>query len=127
MTTAPARDIAAERAGIDQAVAGQTIPGLFKAIVEQHANEEALTWGTGEQRQALTWTQYRERVRDAAMGLRRLGFRSGEFGLMMARNRPEHLIADLGITHAGGSAVSVYNTLAPEQIAYIANHCSATI
>lgn len=125
--TAPTRDIAAERAAIDRAVAGKTIPSLFKEIVEQHADTEALTWGLGDQRQALTWAQYRDQVREATMGLLRLGFRPGEFGLIMARNRPEHLIADLAITHAGGSSVSVYNSLAPEQIAYIANHCSGTI
>jgi long-chain acyl-CoA synthetase len=45
----------------------------------------------------------------------------------MARNAPEHVIADLGIVHAGGAAISVYNTLAPEQIEYVANHSEATV
>ena len=45
----------------------------------------------------------------------------------MARNVPEHVIADLGIVHAGGAAISVYNTLAPEQIEYVANHSEATV
>jgi long-chain acyl-CoA synthetase len=40
---------------------------------------------------------------------------------------PEHVIADLGIVHAGGAAISVYNTLAPEQIEYVANHSEATV
>src|SRR5437762_10724925 len=45
----------------------------------------------------------------------------------MARNAPEHVIADLGIVHAGGAAISVYNTLAPEQLEYVANHSEATV
>src|SRR4029077_20322354 len=40
---------------------------------------------------------------------------------------PEHVIADLGIVHAGGTAISVYNTLAPEQIEYVANHSEASV
>ena len=37
------------------------------------------------------------------------------------------MIADLGIVHAGGAAISVYNTLAPEQLEYVANHSEATV
>ena len=61
------------------------------------------------------------------LGLRSLGFGPGQFGLIMARNVPEHVIADLGIVHAGGAAISVYNTLAPEQVEYVANHSEATV
>jgi long-chain acyl-CoA synthetase len=61
------------------------------------------------------------------LALRSLGFGPGQFGLIMARNAPEHVIADLGIVHAGGAAISVYNTLAPEQLEYVANHSQATV
>ena len=121
------RDIAAERAEIDRAVAGKTVPSLFREIAQRHPDLEALKWRTAEGWQALTWSQYRALVRDATLGLRRLGFHPGEFGLIMARNRPEHLIADLAIAHAAGRSVSIYNTLAPEQIAYIAGHCEAAV
>jgi long-chain acyl-CoA synthetase len=47
--------------------------------------------------------------------------------VIMARNRPEHLIADLGIMHARGTPVSLYNTLAPEQVQYINAHCEAAV
>src|SRR5438105_742988 len=43
------------------------------------------------------------------------------------RNRPEHLIADLALLFARGVPVSLYNTLAPEQIGYIAAHCEAQV
>jgi long-chain acyl-CoA synthetase len=45
----------------------------------------------------------------------------------MASNRPEHGAADLGIIHAGGASVTLYNTLAPDQVAWIADHCGATV
>jgi long-chain acyl-CoA synthetase len=121
------RDTIAERAEIDGEVAGKTVPSLFREVAERYPDLEALKWRTAIGWQALSWAQYRERVRDATLGLRWLGFEPGEFGLIMARNRPEHLIADLAITHAAGRSVSLYNTLAPEQIAYIADHCAGSV
>ncbi len=59
------------------------------------------------------------------MGLRALGIGRGDCVAIMARNRPEHLIADMAAVHAGATPVSFYNTLAPEQIAYIGGHCEA--
>src|SRR4029453_9929583 len=50
-----------------------------------------------------------------------------DFVGIMIRNRPEHVLADMGAVHAGGPAVSFYNTLAPEQIQYIAAHCDAKV
>ncbi len=37
------------------------------------------------------------------------------------------MIADLALVHAGLTPVSLYNTLAPEQVVYIANHCGAEV
>jgi long-subunit acyl-CoA synthetase (AMP-forming) len=125
--SAPARDISAERAEIDRAVAGKTIPSVLRDTAARYPDLPALRWRDGGSWRTLTWAGYRERVRDATLGLLALGFAPGEFGLIMARNRPEHLIADLALTHAGGRSVSLYNTLAPEQIAYIATHCGATV
>lgn len=122
-----ARDVLAERAEIDRAIEGRTLLDAFAETAERLADEPALRWRTGDGWAGLTWRGYRERVRDAAMGLRALGFAPGDFGAIMARNRAEHVIADLAILHARGTPVSIYNTLALEQIAYVANHCEARV
>jgi long-chain acyl-CoA synthetase len=122
-----ARDVAAEQAELDKAVEGRTLPGDFARTVEKYRDEPALNWKTPDGWKSLTWGEYRDLVRHAALGLREIGFQPGEFGAIMARNRPEHLIADLGIMHAQGTPVSLYNTLAPEQVQYIAGHCEATV
>ena len=122
------RDFAAERTAIDAFVAGKTIPALFHDLAMQHPDAPALRWRAPSGEWAtITWSGYHERVRDATLGLHALGFGRGQFGLIMARNRAEHLIADLAIVAAGGAAVSLYNTLASEQVAYIANHCGASV
>ena len=120
-------DVLAERAAIDAAVSGKTICTLFADAVEKWSDRPALHWKSNGDWETLTWRGYRDQVAAVTLALRSLGFGPGQFGLIMARNAPEHVIADLGIVHAGGAAISVYNTLAPEQIQYVANHSEATV
>src|SRR5712691_7806316 len=122
------RDIAAERAAIDAEVAGRTFVGAFAETVDRLADADAIRWKDSSGAwQALTWREYRHQVSEVAMGLVSLGFEPGDFTVIMARNRPEPMIADLGTQHARGVPVFLYNTLAPEQISYIAGHCEARV
>jgi long-chain acyl-CoA synthetase len=121
------RDIEAERAEIDGASAGRTVCTMFAERAEHDPEREALRWQEDGAWRSLTWGEYRARVRDLALGLRALGFGPGQFGMIVARNVPEHLVADLAIVHAGGAAISAYNTLAPEQLEYLVNHSRASV
>ena len=120
-------DVLAERAAIDAAVSGKTICTIFADAVGKWGDRPALHWKSNGGWETLTWRDYRDQVAAVTLALRSLGFGPGQFGLIMARNAPEHVIADLGIVHAGGAAISVYNSLAPEQIEYVANHSEATV
>ena len=119
-------DALAVRSEIDAAIEGKTLCGLFAATASAYPDREALKIqsSTGEW-ETFTWAEYRERVRAIALGLRALGLEPGDFGVILSRNRPEYAMADLGIMHAGGTPVGLYNTLAPGQVAYIAGHCEA--
>ena len=122
------RDVAAERAEIDAAADGRTLCSALAETAERYGDVAAFTWRADDGTYSgLTWRAFRERVRDAALGLRSLGLKPGDFALIQARCIPEHHVADMAIVHARGVPVSLYNTLAPEQIAYIANHCEARI
>ncbi|GAA4491687.1 long-chain fatty acid--CoA ligase [Rhodococcus olei] len=69
--------------------------------------------------QVITWRQYAEGVRRTAEGLHAHGVRPGDrVGVMMV-NRPEFHIVDTGALHARAVPVSIYNSLPPEQIAWI--------
>src|SRR2546423_2470472 len=120
-------DVLAERAAIDAAVSGKTVCTAFANAVAKWGEKPALHWKDNGDWCTLTWGAYRDEVAAVTLALRSLGFGPGQFGLIMARNAPEHVIADLGIVHAGGAAISVYNTLAPEQLEYVANHSEATV
>ena len=45
----------------------------------------------------------------------------------MLPNWLEHVLADMGVLHAGGVPVTFYATLAAEQIAFMAGNCDAKI
>src|SRR6266566_5517213 len=120
-------DVIEERADIDAAVSGKTICTIFADADSRWGDQPALHWKQNGDWHTLDWHGYRQQVAAVTLALRELGFGPGQFALIMARNVPEHMIADLGIVHAGGAAISVYNTLAPEQVQYVANHSEATV
>lgn len=116
-----------ERQAIEAAIGDMTLVGLLGRNAERFADHPAVHWKAGEETRTLTWSEYRDQVMEVAAGLRTLGVEAGNFVAIMAGNRPEHVIADLGIVHAGAVPVSLYNTLAGEQIQYIVDHCSARV
>ena len=119
------RNIERERLEIDQAIGDMTLVGLMDRNAERHGSLAALRWEAEDGVRTLSWAAYRQQVREAAAGLLSLGIERGSFVALQAANRPEHVIADLGAVYAGATPVSIYNTLAPSQIQYIADHCSA--
>jgi long-subunit acyl-CoA synthetase (AMP-forming) len=131
MTTSPAdragRQIAAERAVIESQIADGTLLTAFAETARRWAGVEAYRWRDGAGWRSLTYGGLRQQVHDLTLGLHALGLRAGDFAVIWSRNRPEPNIADLAVMHARGVPVFLYNTLAPEQAAYIAGHCEATV
>jgi len=118
--------VLAERAEIDAIVEGKTIIDAFNRNAETYPDQPAIHWKDGDW-QHLTWSEYRRAVHKAAAGLQTLGVGQGEFVAIMAGNRPEHVIADFAAVHAGATPVTIYSTLAANQIQYIADNSKATV
>ena len=118
--------VLAERAEIDAVVEGKTLIDFFNRNADQYGDQSAIHWKDGDWN-SLTWSEYRSVVHQVAAGLQSLGVGEGEFVAVMAGNRPEHVIADFGVVHAGGTPVTVYSTLAANQVQYIADNCKATV
>ena len=124
MTTNAA--VLAERAEIDAIVEGKTIVDSFNRNADTYPDQPAIHWKDGEWK-TLTWREYRDVVHRAAAGLESLGVGDGEFVAIMAGNRPEHVIADFAAVHAGATPVTIYSTLAANQVQFIADNCKATV
>ncbi|HJP66857.1 MAG TPA: AMP-binding protein, partial [Actinomycetota bacterium] len=121
------QDVLAVRAEIDAEVEGKTLGDILLRNATEYGERPVFIWKQGDDWGRKTWREYREEAAEVAMGLAQLGVRHGDFVAIMARNRPEHAVADMGAVHTGATGVSIYNSLAPEQIAYIAGHCEAKV
>ncbi|TMR33116.1 AMP-dependent synthetase/ligase [Actinomadura geliboluensis] len=109
----------------DQAVAGQTVCTNLAATVERHGGRPAYADRIDGEWRTLTWADTRTRALEAAAGFAALGLEPGDVVALMMPNRSEHVLADLGAVHAGGVPTTVYATLAPDQIAFVAGDCAA--
>jgi len=123
------RDIVRQRAEIEGLIAGRTLCDELRHAAETAGDAGAYSdmAGAGDDWRSLTWEQARQRVLEVAAGFAALGLAPGERVALMLPNRSEHVLADLGAVHAGGLAVTLYATLAAEQIGYVAADCDARI
>src|SRR6266545_2031604 len=119
--------ILAQRAQIEQEIAGRTVCDLLQDNADRHGDAPAASWRDGATWHTLSWREYRQRVVEVAAGLAGLGVDHGDFVALMMANRPEHVLADQGAVHAGAVPTTLYATLAPEQIRYCAAHCAAKV
>jgi len=87
-----------------------SLPRMFFEQAARHGDKPFL-WAKQNRRYApLSWTEVAERVNAFANGLIALGARPGERVMLVSENRPEWLIADLGIMAAGCVTVPAYVT-----------------
>ena len=102
-----------------------TIAEAFRRTVVAHRERVAIrTLGDA---QTWTWGELQERVDDVAGGLARLGLGQGAAMALMLVNRPEFHIVDLAATTLGAMPFSLYQTSAPNQIAYVVADAGARI
>jgi long-chain acyl-CoA synthetase len=120
-------DIARPRAELEGVIAGRTLCDELRQVAETAGDADAYSDRAGAGWRSLTWGQARQAVLEVAAGFAALGLAPGERVALMLPNRSEHVLADLGAVHAGGLAVTLYATLAAEQIAFVAADCDARI
>ena len=102
---------------LPRALQATTLCEAFQITAGERPDQPAVRGpgGAGE----LTYDELRRQVRDIAAGLAGLGVKHGDTVALMMVNRPEFHACDLGALHVGGVPFSIYNTSAPEQIAYL--------
>ena len=75
----------------------------------------------------ISATEFGESVKHLALGLRALGFESGQKLCILSENRPDWTMTDFATLAAGGLTVPIYTTLVSEQIRYIIDDSDATV
>jgi long-chain acyl-CoA synthetase len=116
------------KAELDAAVAGQTIVSRYLATVAAHPDQVAIRAKQADDSYVeWTYAEHAQRVAGAAAHLRSLGVGAGDRVVLMLRNVPDFHFVDLGLAALGATAISIYNSSSPEQVAYLAGHCKAKV
>lgn len=110
-------------------IAGRTVLHALEDTVATHGDQPAFSdrHGVDEGWNTITWSETRERALDVAGALVKWGVQPGDHVAIMASNRTAHVVADMGATYAGATAMSIYTTLSPDQVAFIAGQSEPTV
>lgn len=124
-------DVLTERARIQALIEGETLVSHLLDTVERFGDEPAYSdrhqvpEGDDSGWRTLTWAETLDAARDVAAALVAVGVKPGDAVAIMATNRIEHVLSDMGIVLAAAVPMSIYNTLSPDQVAYVADHSGA--
>jgi long-chain acyl-CoA synthetase len=104
-----------------------SIPATLFATAKKHPNNGALYTKTDGRWTPTTWGAYSTLAVDVGRALLGLGFEAGQTMAILANNRLEWVVADVGTMAVGGVPAGIYQTCSPEEIAYILGHSQAPI
>ncbi|MCY4725223.1 AMP-dependent synthetase/ligase [Nocardioides sp. STR2] len=120
--TAPA--VLAVREQYEARILGLHMPATVRKAAETYGDAPAFSdrfdVPEGETWSTITWTETWDLTRRVAAALIDLGVEPGDPVAIMAANRTAHTLADYGAMTAAAVPMSIYNTLAQDQVAFIA-------
>src|ERR1043165_8530113 len=98
---------------------------LFLARAEEKGDKPFL-WAKREgEWRSISWAEAARQVAALAKSLKKIGLQPGDRVCLVSENRPEWLIADLGIMAAGCVTVPTYTTNTPRDHAHILGNSGA--
>lgn len=104
-----------------------TVPELFRKSVQKNANSNFLGWKAQGKYHYLTYEQVQQKIHQFACALIELGLKPGDRVALLSENRPEWVITDMGIFHAGCVNAPLYPSLAEEAVEYILKDSGARV
>ena len=100
----------------------QTLPQQLVQTAQRRGLATALRSKTFGLWHELSWSAYEANVRTVAAGLLSWGLAPSQSVAVLGENRPEWVIADLGIMMAGGVTAAIYATNAVDGVQYVLEH-----
>jgi long-chain acyl-CoA synthetase len=96
-----------------------TLLGLIVKNAEEMPDEVAIREKRFGVWSPMSWRQFRDNVQGFALGLRALGFETGNNLAIIGDNKPEWIIAEFGCMAAGGVPTGAYPDSMAEEMAYL--------
>lgn len=121
--------------GLQQNLLDRAAPN-FGALLDRqadaHPDRVAFLTPVGPDDGANTWVpmtfaQFRRQAHDVAAGLIDLGLQRQERVAIMSGTRTEWILADMGISCAGGATTTVYPNSGPQEAGYILSDSQSTV
>ncbi|MBN9462460.1 MAG: long-chain fatty acid--CoA ligase [Burkholderiales bacterium] len=75
----------------------------------------------------FTWSDYRDRVKEIALGLAGLGVRRGEVIALIGKNRPEMVWGEVAAHALGCMTLGIYHDAMNEEVAYLIGYAQARV
>jgi long-chain acyl-CoA synthetase len=104
-----------------------TLPRLLERNAERHGDRTAIREKDRGIWQSWTWREYRDHVRDVALGLAALGFGRGETLSVIGDNRPRLYWAQVAAQALGGISVPVYQDSIASELQYVWSHAEVSV
>ena len=105
----------------------ETIPQVFINTIKSFQKEDLMLYKSGGKYIPVSTSEFEEKVKGFALGLKDLGLNAGEKLIILSENRPEWVMTNFANLCLGATTVPIYTTLAPEQIRYIIDDSDAKI
>ena len=105
----------------------RTLPSLLLRNAERFAGRPAIREKDRGIWQTFTWREYRDHVRDFALGLAALGFERGGKLSVIGDNRPRLYWAQIAAQALGGVSVPVYQDSIAAELAYVWSHADVSV
>nr|WP_300050114.1 AMP-dependent synthetase/ligase [uncultured Nocardioides sp.] len=117
-------DVLAVREEYEARILGLHMPATVRQAAETYGDAPAFSdkfdVPEGETWSTISWTETWDLTRRVAAALIDLGVEPGDPVAIMAANRTAHTLADYGAMTAAAVPMSIYNTLAQDQVSFIA-------
>ena len=104
-----------------------TLPQMLRQRAQRDARRVAIRQKDFGIWKPVTWAQYYERAAHFGQGLLQLGLPAGGHVGVIAENRIEWVLVQMGAGLAGGITVGVYPTSPTAEVAYVVGHADIDI
>jgi long-chain acyl-CoA synthetase len=105
----------------------ETLPKLLVRNARRFGERTALREKEFGIWRAVSWRAYLDAVRELALGLVSLGVKRGDKVAIIGDNRPEWVMSELAAQAAGGASVGLYQDSNLTEVAYVIDHCDASV
>ena len=104
-----------------------TLPQMLRQQAQRGARRVAIRQKDFGIWKPVTWAQYYQRACHFGQGLQQLGLSAGGHVGVIAENRIEWVLAQMGAGLVGGITVGVYPTSPSQEVAYVVGHADIAI